>query len=86
MGSAVGRISTSALMLVAAGALHAQPPSDRYKQRLEPALRQIVEEQGLPGLALGVIDEGRLVYAGGFGGGRASADNTGDALPYGVYH
>ncbi len=63
----VRRVSAFVLILVAAVAVHAQPPSDRYKQRLEPALRQIVEEQGLPGLALGVIEDGRLVYASGFG-------------------
>lgn len=55
------------LILVAAAVIHAQPASDRYKQQLEPQLQQMVREQNIPGLALGVIENGRLAYAGGFG-------------------
>jgi CubicO group peptidase (beta-lactamase class C family) len=55
------------LILVAAAAIHAQPAPDRYKQQLEPQLQQMVRDQNIPGLALGVIENGRLAYAGGFG-------------------
>ncbi len=41
----------------------AQPVADR----LDPLLTRIVQEQHIPGLAIGVVQEGKLVYARGFG-------------------
>jgi len=40
---------------------------DRFKQRLEPMLEQIARDQNITGLAVGIVDNGRLVYARGFG-------------------
>jgi CubicO group peptidase (beta-lactamase class C family) len=54
-------IFTSIAVLVP---LHAQ---DRFKDRLTPALEQIVRDQQITGLAAGVVEDGRLVYARGFG-------------------
>lgn len=48
-------------LLASAGA------QDRFKDQLTPALEQIVREQNVTGLAVGVVEDIRLVYAHGFG-------------------
>lgn len=40
---------------------------DKYVQRLQPLAEQFVEWQEIPGLAIGVIEKDRLVYAHAFG-------------------
>ena len=40
---------------------------DRLKERLDPLLEQIVRDQNITGLAAGIVNNGRLVYARGFG-------------------
>jgi CubicO group peptidase (beta-lactamase class C family) len=46
--------------------LAAQSP-DTLAQRVEAAVTQSMREQKIPGLAIGVVRDGRLVYARGFG-------------------
>jgi CubicO group peptidase (beta-lactamase class C family) len=48
---------------------HAQAERDhgKYSERLGPALERIVREGKVPGLAVGVVEDGKLVYARGFG-------------------
>jgi CubicO group peptidase (beta-lactamase class C family) len=41
--------------------------TDRYHQKLQPILEKMVRDQELPGLAIGVVEENRLVYAAAFG-------------------
>jgi CubicO group peptidase (beta-lactamase class C family) len=47
----------------------AQPERNvgKYAARLGPSLEQIVREEKIPGLAVGIVEDGRLVYARGFG-------------------
>ena len=40
---------------------------DRFKEGLDHALEQIVHDQNITGLAAGVVEDGRMVYARGFG-------------------
>ena len=47
--------------------LGAAADADRFTQRLEPLVLRLVREQSLPGLAIGVVVDGELVYAKGFG-------------------
>jgi CubicO group peptidase (beta-lactamase class C family) len=44
-----------------------QAQADRFTARLEPALTRIVREQNLTGLAVGIVEGGRLTYAKGLG-------------------
>ena len=44
-----------------------KPAGDRYEQTLQPLLEDFVRRQEIPGLAIAVIDDGRIVYEHGFG-------------------
>ncbi|MHC5064100.1 MAG: serine hydrolase [Planctomycetota bacterium] len=44
-----------------------QSPAPDLSKTLEPALARLVEEQRLPGLAIGVVMDGEIIYAKGFG-------------------
>jgi CubicO group peptidase (beta-lactamase class C family) len=50
-------------MLLGASGARAQP----LAERLDPLLTRAVEEQHIPGLAIGIVQDGKLVYARGFG-------------------
>ena len=60
-------LKSSILVLVAAAPLPSQTKSDKYTERLEPVLLNLMKEQKIPGLAIGIVEDGRLVYARGFG-------------------
>jgi CubicO group peptidase (beta-lactamase class C family) len=49
--------------------VRAQPERNvgRYAEKLEPILEKIVREGKIPGLAVGIVEDGELVYARGFG-------------------
>ena len=51
------------LILFAASVAIAQPVAER----LDPLLTRVVQEQHIPGLAIGIVQDGKLVYARGFG-------------------
>jgi CubicO group peptidase (beta-lactamase class C family) len=53
-------------LLVAAPFVPAQTP-DSLDTRVEAAVTQTMREQKIPGLAIGIVRDGRLVYARGFG-------------------
>jgi CubicO group peptidase (beta-lactamase class C family) len=59
-------ICVSLAILASTAALWAQSDS-RYVERLQPSLEQIMRELKLPGLAVGVVEDGRLAYSRGFG-------------------
>src|SRR5262245_1732328 len=40
---------------------------DRFVRQLEPLLEQFVRWQEIPGLAIGIVEDDRLVYARAFG-------------------
>jgi CubicO group peptidase (beta-lactamase class C family) len=50
----------------------------RFTQRLEPLVLRLMRDQSLPGLAVGVVVDGELVYAKGFG--RMNLDRQGDPV------
>ena len=45
----------------------AQAPSERYRNELQPLIEDFMHQQQIPGFAIGVIQDDRLVYAHGFG-------------------
>jgi CubicO group peptidase (beta-lactamase class C family) len=45
----------------------AQSPAQRYRNELQPLIEDFVKQQQIPGFAIGVIQDDRLVYAHGFG-------------------
>jgi CubicO group peptidase (beta-lactamase class C family) len=45
----------------------AQAPAERYRNELQPLIEDFVHQQQMPGFAIGVIQDDRLVYAHGFG-------------------
>jgi CubicO group peptidase (beta-lactamase class C family) len=59
-------ICAAFVILATTTALWAQS-DNRYIERLQPNLEQIIRESKLPGLAVGVIENGRLAYSRGFG-------------------
>jgi CubicO group peptidase (beta-lactamase class C family) len=58
-----------ALTATITAAARAQPErsAEKYAERLEPSLEKIVREEKFPGLAVGIVEGGKLVYARGFG-------------------
>ena len=54
-----------AIALLAALPLQASEPD--LTQTLEPALLELVERHRLPGMAIGVVKDGEVIYARGFG-------------------
>jgi CubicO group peptidase (beta-lactamase class C family) len=44
-----------------------QPAASRYAELLEPFIEQTLREEKIPGLAIGIVENAKLVYARGFG-------------------
>src|SRR5262249_50430053 len=44
-----------------------QGASKRYAERLDPFLAKAMGEENIPGLAIGIVEDGQLVYSRGFG-------------------
>ena len=55
------------LLLLLAPFANSQTPVERLQTELEPKIATEVQQQRLPGFAIGVIKDGKLVYAKGFG-------------------
>jgi CubicO group peptidase (beta-lactamase class C family) len=58
---------TVCLILASAPPLTGQVLPDKAVERLESAIERTLEDQQIPGFAIGVVKDGRLVYARGFG-------------------
>jgi CubicO group peptidase (beta-lactamase class C family) len=54
-------------ILAAAQPLTAQPLPDQTVQRLESIINQSMRDQKIPGFGIGIVKDGRLAYARGFG-------------------
>jgi len=48
-------------------ALPAQTAANRYQQKLQPVLEKLIHEQQVPGFAISVVEDNRVVYAAAFG-------------------
>jgi CubicO group peptidase (beta-lactamase class C family) len=65
----VSVLAVVVLMWAAVGPVGAQPkiPDNKYDRRLNPRLEAILLEEKIPGLAVGIVADGALVYSRGFG-------------------
>jgi CubicO group peptidase (beta-lactamase class C family) len=59
----------AALTCATTATVRAQPrrTANKYVERLEPFLQKILREEKIPGLAVGIVENGKLVYSRGFG-------------------
>lgn len=65
---AVAATSMVSVLTILAGAQSTPAANDsRYSERLDAALQRFVAEEGVPGVAVAIVDEERVVYANGFG-------------------
>jgi CubicO group peptidase (beta-lactamase class C family) len=53
--------------LVATARAQSERNVGKYTETLEPILDRLVREEKIPGLAVGIVEDGKLVYARGFG-------------------
>ena len=63
----------------------AQAPAERYRNELQPLIEDFVHQQQIPGFAIGVIQDDRLVYARGFGV-KNLAHNHDPVTPRSLFH
>src|SRR5215208_4789266 len=47
--------------------LQAQGANDRFKEQLEPLIEQALKQANVPGFAIAVVQNQKVVYAAGFG-------------------
>lgn len=71
--------------LMAAVRVAAQAPSERYRTELQPLIEDFARQQQVPGLAIGVIEGGRLIYTNGFGV-KNLAHNDDPVTPRSLFH
>lgn len=63
----------------------AQSPAERYRNELQPLIEDFVHQQQIPGFAIGVIQDDRLVYTHGFGV-KNLAHNRDPVTPRSLFH
>ena len=63
----------------------AQAQSERYRSELQPLIEDFIRQQQVPGLAIGVIQGGQLVYAHGFGVKNLAHDHD-PVTPRSLFH
>ena len=54
-------------VLCLAARANSQDKSDRFKEQLEPVINQVMQQARIPGFAIAVVEDQRVVYAAGFG-------------------
>ena len=80
-----GRTAIWLLVLLWAPLLCAQTPAEGWQDRLDKLVEQGMRDQHVPGLAIGIVQDGRLVYARGFG--RLALDRPGNPVtPRTLFH
>lgn len=47
--------------------IYAQQPADRFKEQLEPFIKQVMQQTETPGFAIAVVENQKIIYAAGFG-------------------
>lgn len=55
------------LLLCVSANADAQETSDRFKEQLEPVIKQVMQQAGMPGFAIAIVENQRVVYSAGFG-------------------
>lgn len=58
-------VSLSLLLLSLAA--YAQENDNRFKEQLEPVIKQVMQQTGMPGFAIAVVADQKVVYSAGFG-------------------
>ena len=46
---------------------YAQAKPDRFKEQLEPVIKRVMEQANMPGFAIAVVENQKIVYSAGFG-------------------
>jgi CubicO group peptidase (beta-lactamase class C family) len=46
---------------------YAQDKPERFKEQLEPVIKQVMQQTGMPGFAIAVVEDQKVVYSVGFG-------------------
>jgi CubicO group peptidase (beta-lactamase class C family) len=65
--------------------LRAQDSQDRFKTQLQPIIEQVMEQRGIPGFAIAVVQNQKVVYAAGFG--VRNLQNKNDKItPQSLFH
>ena len=59
-------IAILSLLCLSAGTT-AQNKPDRYKEQLEPVIKQVMQQARMPGFAIAVVEDQRIVYSAAFG-------------------
>ena len=54
-------------VLCLAARANSQDKPDRFKEQLEPVINQVMQQARIPGFAIAVVEDQRVVYAAGFG-------------------
>lgn len=62
-----------------------QADNSRYKERLEPVIKQLIEKSDTPGFAIAVVENQKVVYAAGFGV-RNLKDRSKPITPRSLFH
>lgn len=44
-----------------------QEKPDRFKEQLEPVIQQVMRQTGMPGFAIAIVENQKIIYAAGFG-------------------
>src|SRR5499426_1545025 len=65
--------------------LGAQDAQDRFKTQLQPIIEQVMEQRSIPGFAIAVVHNQKVVYAAGFG--LRNLENKSDKItPQSLFH
>src|SRR3989442_4587078 len=77
-------LAVLATIVLAAIPTLAQGAGDRYETELEPLLKQFIQQQQIPGLAIAILQNNKVVYEKGFG--WESLDRRSPVTPLTVFH
>jgi CubicO group peptidase (beta-lactamase class C family) len=67
------------------GQFQAQDAQDRFKTELQPIIEQVMKERSIPGFAIAVVQNQKVVYAAGFG--LRNLQNKNDKItPQSLFH
>src|SRR5262245_10791541 len=65
--------------------LWGQGADDRFKKQLEPIIEQVMEQRNLPGFAIAIVEDRKVVYAAGFGVRNLEKKNE-KVTPQSLFH